>query len=250
MFLARGFKTGVGRVTYAGLSLRARRLGKWLLLIIAALVAIGIVSALLRIRQPGRAAQEFLLLFDLGEDSSIPTYFSSLLLLSCASLLAWTGQLKRALGEARWSVWYGLAALFVLLSLDEVAMMHERVGIILKFLYPSVNELDGILRYKWLLVGVPATAFLAILLVPWFFGLSRRLQGLFAASAAIFLGGAIGVEMVNAGVHDTVGTRTATYVLGTAVEECMEMLGAALFLFSLLDHLALHKPRFLFAAEH
>lgn len=231
------------------MSLRAGKVAKLILLVVVALVGLGVLSSLLRIRQPSAAAQEFLLLFDLGEDSSVPTYFSSLLLLSCALLLAWTAHLKRVAGEAKWFVWSALAALFVLLSLDEVAMIHERGGMILMTLYPSVNQLGGMLHYKWILIGLPATAILAILLIPWFFGLSRRLQLLFALSAAIFVGGAVGVEMINASVHDTVGAHTAAYVLGTALEESMEMLGATLFLYALLDHVALYQSRLLLTAD-
>ncbi len=64
-------------------------------------------------------------------------------------------------------------------------------------------------------------------------------------SGAIFVGGAIGVEMISAAEYEAAkdaGVRSLQYYLLYSLEEFMEMLGIALFIYYVLDYLASLTP--------
>ena len=208
-------------------------------------VAMGVLCGLLLTLEPRIAVIRVLQLFHLDTDANLPTYFSAMLLLASALALGSSARLIRE-SEEPWFPWAALAVGFLLLSIDEVAMMHERVGMILKNLSPEVDSLGGFLNYKWVLVGIPVTVAVAFAFLPWFLTLRPRLKLLFAVSGTLFLGGAIGVEMINGYIADTRGTLSTAYVLVTAVEESLEMFGAALFLYALLEDLQRRRARLTF----
>lgn len=49
--------------------------------------------------------------------------------------------------------------------------------------------------------------------------------------------------MVNAWLHDSVGTNTFAYVTMTVLEELLEMTGVLIFIYALLDVLRTDLPR-------
>lgn len=124
-----------------------------------------------------------------------------------------------------------LPALFALLSLDEVAQLHEWLGRRTDFLLPSGHRAGTPFRATgiWMLaVGVPFAAV--------FFGLVYGLRAYFAGSKAvlvrvcigmgIMLAGALGVETLS----NFVARDSAAHTLQLAVEELAEMIGGTLIL--------------------
>ena len=65
----------------------------------------------------------------------------------------------------------------------------------------------------------------------------RRYQVLFALAGLMYVGGAIGFEMVSWTYHPTDGV-DLRYVVLNLVEELLEMLGVAVFLVSLMLYIA------------
>lgn len=176
-------------------------------------------------------------LFHFDREQNLPTFFSALMLLFCSGLLIVAAQRAKSAGEKHLP-WAILALAFAFLSVDEIASLHEKLDALIHHYTPT----SGVLHYAWVAPYGAAVLILAILLGPWFFRLPRRLQILFALSGALYVGGALGVEILGglyySGVAEAgVDTKTLFGDALASVEELGEMAGAALFSYALLTHL-------------
>lgn len=194
-------------------------------------------------------------LFNVDEEASVPTWWSSAVLGMLGLLTAVVGS-EKAESRTALFAWWALAAAFGLMSLDEVAMLHERAGYLV--------DNGGALHYaRWILVWLPVAALLGIPIVWQLWQSSRRLVIGLIIGAFVFLSGAVGTEMVNSmiryesraalqaglveGTPRTESERTIAavdayadkqtfgYQMGVAVEELLEMLGAVLWLAVVLE---------------
>src|SRR5215216_8208718 len=71
---------------------------------------------------------EALRIFDVGEERSIPTWFESIQFLLCSMLLAVVTVAKKRRSDRYILHWSFLSVIFLVLSLDEVASIHEAIG--------------------------------------------------------------------------------------------------------------------------
>ena len=84
---------------------------------------------------------------------------------------------------------------------------------------------------------------LAGLYAPFLDALPSRTRWGLVLSAVIFLGGAMGVEMISASVYEQKAVRySVLYAVLYSIEEFMEMLGVALLNFFMLDYLKTRVP--------
>jgi signal transduction histidine kinase len=186
-------------------------------------------------------------LFDLSTDQSIPTWYNSILHLMAAALLLLIAAPKwRMHDQFRWH-WLGLAFLFLGFSIDEVAMIHESFGGAIS--RDGFGQLSGIFYYSWVLVGLGAVVLVGMTYFRFLLKLSKRSRTLFVLSAAIFVGGGIGVEMLNGAISERHGSWNLGYALMTGVEELMEMGGISIFLYALADYNQRELPIHLSNAE-
>lgn len=158
--------------------------------------------------------------FDLDGEGNVPTWFSSAGLLACG-VVAFL--LRR---RAR-----GLAAFAFLLSaaaVDEVAMFHERAA---AWILERRGDVPPIA--VWLLGAILALA-LAAALVPVLRSLPRVVRTRLVVSGVVFALSAVGVETLGQAWARSHGWNNAIYTLLVLLEECGEMLGAALCLHALL----------------
>lgn len=152
----------------------------------------------------------FLQLFELDEENNLPTWFSSYLLLNNA-LVLWL--IAASKSDAYRIYWIVLAIGFVVLSIDEVAGLHETFN----------TAIDT----NWAIFGGLIVLGVGVCMIPFLLSLPFRLALWFIISGSIFIGGAIGVELLSEDLNE----ETMTYAYASALEEGMEMLGALLFLF-------------------
>ena len=128
--------------------------------------------------------------------------------------------------------WFGLAAIFVVLSLDEMASLHERAGSRLRDAY----DLTGYLSFSWVIPGAVFVLLVALAYVPFLLRLPRGTAALMVLAGAVFVAGAIGIEILGAG-HDAALGRDAGFRYLVVIEETLELAGQALFAWALLRHL-------------
>lgn len=184
--------------------------------------------------------------FDVGQEANIPTWYSSFTLLLCSFLLATIAAVKKRNDDRYTLHWGVLSVVFLLLSVDEVAELHEIVGDLSSVIqYMGYPRPSGLIYFFWV---VPYSIFGLIVLlayVGFFVHLPRMTRRLFFGAAALFVL-AIGTEMLGASQISPYGlenwenvTGTPKLVVGilTTFEELFEMLGVFVFIYALLSYI-------------
>ena len=172
-------------------------------------------------------------LFNFDQEKNIPTLYSSFAIIICSILLLIISLEHKRKGES-WLPWMGLAAIFLFLSIDEVASIHER------FEGPVRQSLDspGLLYVAWVIPYAIALLVLVISYSKFLLELPRRTAMLFIAGGLLFISGAIGFEFVS-GRHTVLyGNDDILYAFYYTCEELLEMLGVAVFIYALISYIA------------
>ena len=130
--------------------------------------------------------------------------------------------------------WWGLTIIFAYISIDEFVGIHEEMN--------AWFDLSGTLYFGWvipasILVTIFVLAYLRFLL-----HLPASTRFAFVRAGAVFVGGAVGIELLLGYWTDPYGSRNLGYAIIDWVEETMEMCGAALFISALLAVLAEDTP--------
>ena len=171
-------------------------------------------------------------LFDIAQENNIPTWYQSIALFLCSIVLGLIAHSKR-ISDRRWfPYWRTLAIIFLFLSLDEVASVHELlVAPTQKVLHPS-----DFLFYGWV---IPAATVVAILFANyWKFlqHLPQPTKRLIILAGALYVGGAVGCEMIGGYIDSHIGIQNLPYIVEVTCEETLEMVGALVFLYALLTY--------------
>jgi hypothetical protein len=176
----------------------------------------------------------FVPMFYVDDEMNVPTWYSSFGLGVSGMLLGLIAWVKFARRGAYRFHWAGLSGLFILLSMDEVATIHESAIDPLR----EALHAGGLLYYTWVIPGAAFVAIVGLTYLPFLFRLPRPTGWRFLLAGAVYVGGAIGLEMITGVVADAYGEQTFAYVLVTTLEEFMEMLGVVIFIGALLEYLA------------
>jgi len=175
---------------------------------------------------------EISLLFDFNTESNVPTFFSSVNLLVAGILLFFIASVHKT-NRVSCLYWYFLSAIFVYLSVDEIASLHERLMVPLS----RVLNTSGIFFYSWVIPYGAAVMLLFGIYLKFLLQLPRKVLLLFVVSGVVFIGGAIGFELFGGWQHQLHGTDTILYAVLYTCEELLEMLGVILFIYSLLFYM-------------
>lgn len=200
----------------------------------------------------GLAGSEHLaVLFDITREKNVPTWFSSMLFLmtgGAAILLFAHWRAQNRWGKAL--PWLLIGLFFTLLSLDDTAAVHERLGHVAEELRMGglagtwVGDiLESYRNYYWHVVVLPFFALFG-LFMGGFILIEFHLSGvlfLFGGGMA-FLVAAIGLDYIE-GTEDLFAIMERLSMkydqaehLIRAVEETIEMVGVTLILASFLEH--------------
>ncbi len=171
-------------------------------------------------------------LLNVDEENNIPSLYSALALLASAMVLLGVFICYRRANRGSSVFVIFLAAIFVLLALDEALSLHERLNPITRQVVPQ----SDILFTAWVVPGVVFVSLIFFASIQFLRRLDRPTRTLVMISGAMFVGGAVGLEIM-AWSHIRDGAPDTLYVSYTAVEELLEMSGIALFIFALLRHL-------------
>ena len=172
-------------------------------------------------------------LFDLDRELNVPSFFSGALFLLDALLFFLVARAAPVAGARR--VWRFLCGLFLFLAFDELYSVHERLtGPVREALHTS-----GLLYFAWVIVYLPAVAIVTAVFAPVWWRLAEPERRRLAIAAAVYLLGAVVVEMVSGAYRGPSNRWSPGYGLLVAVEEGLEMAGLILTaraLLGLLDH--------------
>ena len=172
----------------------------------------------------------FLRLTDLKEEVSIGTWYSSSILLISSLLLFLIALIEKKKNHSFTSHWKLLSFIFLFLSLDEAASIHE-VG-------DGLHDILGINTATTFLWTVPYTILL-VFLIFWYYKflsyLPKKTRNLFLISGGIFIFGALGLELF-AAVLTQFGWANMV-PLTVIIEEFCEIFGVTLFIYALTSHI-------------
>ena len=185
-------------------------------------------------------------LLDLDRETNVPAAYSMMVILANAGLLALIAALY--LSRRRPGAWFlfFLALVFLFLAYDEAFSVHERIARVLRDLMGSQRPL----HLTWTGVGFAFAAIVALASSRFLLRLPKRTRGFMVLSGAIFVAGAVGFEVLGGFRQEKVlsvpSNPDPVYFALMTVEESLEMLGMALFNYTLLDHIRSEFGRFTF----
>jgi hypothetical protein len=201
-----------------------RSLRRWLLIGVAIVAVLGAAVELVHAWCEGPVLDAVGPRLSLSHEGNLPTWFSSSLLLLCG--LA-AGGIART--RPRWRHhWWGLAIGFTYASLDEAIGIHEHLG--------GNFDTSGVLHFDWVIPAIAILAVLAAIYLPFVRALPVRTCRRLVIAGAIYVGGALVMELPLGWWTEREGSDGLGYALIDWVEETLEMIGASLGLVALVAH--------------
>ena len=216
------------------ISLTPGSVTQFLLRVVVCLLVLSCLSMIVVYFFPdSRSAYYFAKAFNVDHERNIPTLYSFLALLFSALLLGVIAHAKNLDSDPYKNHWKILSFIFLWLSLDEVGQLHEKLMIPMR----SLLNATGFLYFTWV---VPIGFLVVIFLFcyrKFLLHLPVATKKMFVAAAALYIGGAIGVEMLGGYVASTTGQENVSYVIVTTLEESLEMLGIVVFIHALISYI-------------
>ena len=172
-------------------------------------------------------------LFDVDKEGNIPSTYSSFALLFCCILLAIIAIIKHKQGDRYAFQWKCLSLIFLYLSVDEAASIHE---LAIDPLRQALN-LGGIFYFAWVIPGAILVGIFVLAYLKFLMSLPAKTRNLFIIAGLTFVGGALGIELVGGAYADAYEQTKLAYSIITTIEEGLEMLGILVFIYALLDYI-------------
>ncbi|WP_353951459.1 hypothetical protein V6K52_17765 [Knoellia sp. S7-12] len=202
----------------------SRRVGRGLLLVTLAVMCVFIAVFTL-----GRVVSipDAKALMDIGAEANIPTWWNTMLLALVAALaaIAWRAESDRGPRTA----WAAVTAAGTYLSIDEAAVLHEKLGV------PMREAGLDVVTYAWVLPGAAFAILATLVLVRLGRRLPRPTGGRLGLALVVYGGAAVGIEGVN-GVMSRNG-HGLDFTVGIILEEGLEMGACIIAVCAILDHL-------------
>jgi len=180
-------------------------------------------------------------LFDVNAEGNIPTFFSVCLGLCSSALLAVVALDAKNRGDRDAFYWTILAAGFLFLSYDECFQVHERMTgpmrAILGGSDPANGARLGLMYYSWVVPGLIGAFTVSLFFLRFMLRLPVATRLRMILAAGLFLGGCLGMELINGSVMESQGDNLLYNVLVMA-EEGLEMTGMATLIYAMTSHIA------------
>ena len=169
--------------------------------------------------------------FDLDTERNAPNFFSTCLFLINAALFLSVWKAKRVTSEPQ-RIWLFLSGLFCFLAIDEFFWLHERLVQPVRF----ALDTSGFFYFAWIIPYGIAVVLLSIFVIPVLWRMDRRIRFLFGLSAATYIAGAVGFEMIGGKYFEMMnGGGDIVYGLIITFEESLEMVGLIMLVYTLLS---------------
>jgi hypothetical protein len=222
-----------------------RKIVRLLWMIVGALLLLYVISQLGRFLLGDEFIQrhhlvQWLRQFNLDEENNISNWYESTALLFCSGLLGIIAIGKRRERDRFSLHWTGLAIIFLFLSMDESASLHEMTILPLKRLL----HVGGFLSQAWVILGIGFLIAFGVVYLRFLMHLTPSERFRFTLSGAIFVTGAVVMEMIGGRYESLHGMNNVPYMVMAGAEETLEMTGIVLFISALLAYLGRYKPEF------
>lgn len=172
-------------------------------------------------------------LFDLDKEGNVPTLYSAVTTLLCAALLAVIALARRKQAKRDYLYWAGLAVIFLYLALDDGAAIHENI---IRPLRDTLHT-SGVLYFAWVIPYGIFVLILMLLYLRFLFSLPVRIRYLIILAGMLYVGGALGFELIGGYWTDHYGQDNVTYALLTTCEQSLQMAGILVFVYTLMSYI-------------
>src|ERR1051326_3826486 len=157
--------------------------------------------------------------FNLNGEANFPTWYQSSTLLFSSLLLALIASAKRIAGARYLWHWRMLSLIFLYLSVDEAACIHEQAN----KLGPALHA-SGPFYYAWVIPAALLVSIFVVAYLKFLAHLPSRTRWLFVIAGATYVSGALGVEMIEGAYESHYGgtmesKRAIIYALIITTEE-------------------------------
>jgi hypothetical protein len=169
-------------------------------------------------------------LFFLDGEGNVPAIFSTWLFLLNAVIFLIVWKAAGRSGDSH-KIWLFLSSVFVFLALDESISIHERL------IDPLRQALGatGIFYYAWIIPYGVGVVLLAIVAIPVFWRMQKRIRFWFGLSAATYLVATIGLEMISGKYLVMMNEqKDIVWIFMVTVEESLEMVGLIILVYAQL----------------
>ena len=169
-------------------------------------------------------------LFFLDGEGNVPAIFSTWLFLLNAVIFLIVWKAAGRSGDSH-KIWLFLSSVFVFLALDESISIHERL------IDPLRQALGatGIFYYAWIIPYGVGVVLLAIIAIPVFWRMQKRIRFWFGLSAATYLVATIGLEMISGKYLVMMNEqKDIVWIFMVTVEESLEMVGLIILVYAQL----------------
>jgi hypothetical protein len=213
---------------------------KILQLIIIVIVSLALISFVIKLGENLQInylyRRQLVKLFYVDAEKNIPTIFAVSVLLCNSFILAIIAHFKKQATHPNVGHWIGLSAIFFFLAMDEGVSIHE---LLVNPLHDALHIHGGLLTFTWVIAGGIFVVLFVLSYLQFTFKLPAKTRRLFIAAFALYVGGAVGLEMIGGNLADLYGFESLPYLIETTIEEPMETIGAGVFLYALLSYLKL-----------
>lgn len=183
-------------------------------------------------------------LFNLSAEQNIPAYFSVLLILLAALILAGIAAINHGQNMPHTSKWTLLSIGFLCMAFDEAFSIHERLMVPLRAMMGVSDAVGtvkgevvlGIFYYAWVIPGMVIVLLLGLYFLRFLLYLPARTRYRFLCAAVLYVGGAIGFELIGGAYAEVHGYDNWTYTIIATTEEALEMAGVICFIWALLKY--------------
>lgn len=174
-------------------------------------------------------------------EANVPSYFNTIILFIPALLLGSIAAWKFSVNDKFKIHWAGLSLIFLYLSMDEAAALHERL---IKPMRSIVNfeGYGGLFYFAWVIPGIAVVILFLLAYLRFFLHLENKYKLLFFISIGIYVSGIIGGEMLSGHFAETIGLKNFEYAMLTSLEESLEWIGCSLIIYSLLLYIQQYLP--------
>ncbi|MBM3500268.1 MAG: hypothetical protein FJX74_16545 [Armatimonadetes bacterium] len=176
-------------------------------------------------------------LLDLRGEGNLPAYWSTALLLVAGLGLLLVGQAEAPRDRRQGRAWRALGLIFLYLSADECAQLHELARRVPRDWLPD----SPLFYWPWVLFGAAAVIVLSVAFWRFLWALPRDTRCHLVVAGGLYVGGALGLELLGAAIEHNHWSE-GLLVLEEAAEELLEMLGVVCLLHAVLCHLGRHTP--------
>jgi len=203
--------------------------------VIALLVAASLLGQIARFEFGHDYVYGLVHLFNVDGERNIPTFFTVLLAALAAVLLVVIGLASREREKNDSRYWFALAAGFVFLGYDEAFQVHEQMVAPMRQLMGNTNL--GVFYFGWVVPGILGVCALALFFLKFLLRLPATTRRWLLFAGALYVGGCIGMELLDGKYIEAYG-ENMTYSVLVTIEEALEMSGLATLIHTLLGHIA------------